>query len=142
MKALSLKSIRELIKIFVVSGDLFMSIHCIAALCGLHLCVFEFIFGQSLCAFIVLILSTYLLGFCNNFRWLIFHSFIIQCFIMYNRMFGLGVMLTLVRIILPVSGLALLSNIIIKDPWQKLYENLSHASCGKQPTGSTMDHVK
>nr|DAJ12363.1 MAG TPA: hypothetical protein [Bacteriophage sp.] len=45
MKASSLKCIRELIKIFVVSGDLFVSIHCIAALCGLHLCVFEFIFG-------------------------------------------------------------------------------------------------
>nr|DAU97043.1 MAG TPA: hypothetical protein [Bacteriophage sp.] len=31
-------------------------------------------------------------------------------------MFDLGVMMTLARIILPVSGFALLSNIIIKDP--------------------------
>ena len=142
MKASRLKIIRELIKIFVIVGDFLMSIHCIASLCGLHLCVCEFFFGLSVCAFIVLLLSTYLLGFCNKFRWVILHSFVIQCCIMYHRMFGLGIMLNWICILLPVFGFALLSNILITDPWQKLYENLSHGNCGALPKEQTTEHVK
>lgn len=115
MKPPGLRTIRETIKYLVVIGDIFMTLHCILLICGVRACVVDFLFGQSLSTFLVLYMSSYLLGFCDRFRHVIIHSFTVQCCILYQMRLGFGVMLDSIRVIMMAVGAAVISNLFIDD---------------------------
>lgn len=101
------KSLRDIIRYSIIFGDVLMITHCGLVLNGIQCSFLEFVFGLSVLGFIILYLSTYLLGFCNIIRGMLIHNFTVKCCILYHENFGFGT--HIVPIILLLTGVLLLA---------------------------------
>ena len=79
----SLKKIREIIKWIIIVGSSMTALQWLFPILEINIILLNFLFGMSLAGYCILILSSYLLAFCNNIRYLLTYVFITRCLITY-----------------------------------------------------------
>lgn len=99
-----LSKIERMLKIYVILGDAFLSIHCIMLTIGWGNWMSELAFGTSLFGFTILWATSYLLKLCWRFRACLAHNLMVSCCMTYQREYGFDENVNIYRIIMASSG--------------------------------------